>query len=100
MQRLEVGLSAAEDVDDFHRCAELADGVDPKNVHRLDTADAVVGILGQKGVKDSPGLIAVTGEDVALLDLFGSLLAGEGRLVVGDVADQVEGVVIGADLPG
>jgi hypothetical protein len=45
-------------------------------------------------------LRAVFGEHVALLDVVGAFAAGERRLVEGDVADQVEGVEVLADLLG
>jgi hypothetical protein len=44
-------------------------------------------------------LLAILGEDVALLELFGAFLARQRRAVEGDVADQVEGVVVPCFLP-
>ena len=51
-------------------------------------------------LQDRAGLLAVPGEVVALLDLVGPLFAGERRLVIGDMADQVEVAVVLADLFG
>ena len=56
--------------------------------------------LSSRAFQHSPGLLAVFGEVVAFLDLVGPLLAGERRLVVGDVADQVEVAVVLADFLG
>jgi hypothetical protein len=46
------------------------------------------------------GPFAVLGEDVSLLHLLGAFAARERRLVEGDVADQIEGVVVAAHLLG
>ena len=46
------------------------------------------------------GLRAVLGEHVALADVLGPLAPGERRLVEGDMADEVEGVEVLADLLG
>ena len=58
--------------------------------------DAAVGVLVEQGLEHGAGLVAVLGEDVALLHLVGALAARERRLVEGDVADEVEGVVVAA----
>ena len=63
-------------------------------------SDAFVLVLLQQGFEHGAGLRAVLGEDVALADVLGALAAGERRLVEGDVADQVEGVEVLADLLG
>ena len=59
---------------------------------------AVVRIFVEQGGDDLAGEVAVFGEVVALLHLLGALLAGERLLLVGDVADQVEGIEGRADL--
>jgi hypothetical protein len=45
-------------------------------------------------------LLAILREDMALLHFLGALAAGQGWLVEGHMADEVEGVVIAADLFG
>ena len=62
--------------------------------------DAGVGVLVEQGVEDGAGLVAVLGEDVALPDVARAFAPGERRLVEGDVADEIEGVVVAADLLG
>ena len=59
-----------------------------------------VGVLLQQRIEHGAGFVAVLAEDVALLHLLGALLARERRLVEGDVADEVEGVVVAPDLLG
>ena len=54
----------------------------------------------EQGIEDGAGLVAIVAEDVALLHLVGPFLAGQRRLVEGDVADEIEGVVVAADLLG
>lgn len=54
----------------------------------------------QEGVENSVGFVAVFGEDVTLLDSLGAFAAGERGLIEGDVADEIEGVEICADLGG
>jgi hypothetical protein len=95
-----VGGFAAEELDDFDGGAEVAEGIDFEGLHGLDGLDAAVGVFLEQGFEDGAGLLAVFAEEVALGHPGGALAAGEGRLVVGDVADEVEGVVIGPDLGG
>ena len=94
-----VGGFAAEELDDFDGGAEVAEGIDFEGLHGLDGLDAAVGVFLEEGFEDGAGLLAVFAEEVALGHPGGAFAAGEGRLVVGDVADEVEGVVIGSD-PG
>src|SRR5690606_39302923 len=50
--------------------------------------------------EDRPGLLAVAGKVVALPDSLRALATGERRAVEGDVADEVEGVVVPANFLG
>ena len=79
---------------------KVGERIDLEDVQRLDALDAAVGVLVEQRVEDGAGLLAVLGEDVALAHVVGALPAGERRLVEGDVADEVEGVVVPADLLG
>lgn len=54
----------------------------------------------EQGIEDGPGLFTVSGENIPLADVVGPLAPGEGRLVKGDIADQVEGIEIPANLLG
>ena len=73
---------------------------DPQDLRVLEVEHALVLVLLQERVEHGPGLLAVLREHVALAHVLGALAAGERRLVEGDVADQVEGVEVLADLLG
>src|SRR5690606_984950 len=96
----EVAGFAAEEFHDLDGGAEAGERIDLEDVERLDAAQAAVGVFLEEGFEHGAGLVAVVGEDVAFFHAVGALAAGERRLVVGDVADEVEGVEVGADLRG
>ena len=64
----------------------------------FDEMDAFFGVFVEQGGEDAAGGVAVLGVDVALLDVAGAFAAWDGRLIEGDVADEIEGVEILADL--
>ena len=96
----EVARLATEQVDDLDRRAECGERVHLQDFQRLDARDAGVGVFLQQGIEDGAGLVAVLGEDVALLDLLSPLAAREGRAVESDVADEVESVEVATHLLG
>src|SRR5690606_16126681 len=96
--RLEVLLLGAEAADELDRRPELGERTHPEDLDALDGLDPLVGVLVEERVEDRAGLVAVAGEVVALPDPLRALPAGERRAVEGDVADEVEGVVVPADL--
>ena len=64
----EVVCLAAEEIDDFDWRAERSEWIDFQDFERLDAPDAAVGILVEQRVEHGARLLAVLGEDVALLD--------------------------------
>ncbi len=69
-------------------------------VDGFDSLDAFVRIFLQQGLQNGAGLIAVPGEVVTLLHVFGSFTACQRRLVEGNVADQVKWIKVSADQVG
>ena len=95
-----VASLAAEELNDLDRRAEARSG----STLRISIDSTVwmplSAYLSSRASSTARALLAVLAEDVALLHVVGALLAGERRLVEGDVADEVEGVVVAADLFG
>ena len=91
-------LGAAEELGELDGGAHSGEGVQPEDVAVLEHGDALVGVLVEERIENGARLLAVLGEDVALLHVVGPLPARERGLVEGDVADEVERVVVGADL--
>jgi hypothetical protein len=87
-------------LDDFDGRAEASEGIDFEYLHRLDGLDAAVSVFGEKGFENGASLLAILAKDVALLHVVGAFLAGERWLVVGDVTDEIEGIVVAPDLIG
>ena len=96
----EIGILATEERDDLYRRAQGGQGVHLENLQGLDAAEAGVGVFLEQGIEDGAGLVAIGGEDVALAYLLGPLPARQGWLVEGDVADEIEGVLVAAHLLG
>src|SRR6187200_1878384 len=94
----EVVLLAAEQVHDFNRRTKICKWVNFQNFKRLDAFDASIGIFLKQSIEDSAGLLTIFREDVALANIFGAFAAGERRLVEGNVANQVKGIVVAAYL--
>jgi hypothetical protein len=59
---------------------------------------AAILVLSQQGLRHRPGLGSVAAEPILFLHPGGPLAAAQGRLVVGDVADQIEGIELQAQL--
>src|SRR5690606_23750831 len=97
---LEVLLLGAEAADELDRGAELGERTHPEDLDALDGLDPLVGVLVEERFEDRPGLLAVAGKVVALPDSLRALATGERRAVEGDVADEVEGVVVPANFLG
>ena len=91
-------FSTAKQPDDFNRCAELVQRLNSQHVDGFNGLDAFVGILLQQGLQYGSCLIAVFSEVVSLPDVLRSLTACQGRLVEGDMADQIERVEVFANL--
>ena len=87
-------------MNDFDRRAEGGQRVNFQNIEGLDAPDTAVGVLLQQRLENGPCLLAILGEDMALLHAIGSFAAGQGRLVEGDMADEVEGVIVATNLLG
>ena len=96
----EIGWFAAEEFDDFDGRAEVGKRIDFEDVQRFDAVDPAVGIFFQKGIQNGAGIVAIFGENIALLHVVGTFAAGKRRLVEGDMADEIEGVVVAAHLLG
>ena len=84
--------------DQLDRRAHLAERRDLKDLGVVEIENAFVLVFRQQRIKHGAGLRAVFGEDVALADIVGALAARQRRAVEGDVADQVEGIEVLADL--
>ncbi len=98
MYRVFKAGTGTERLDELERRAHRGERRDFQNSGVVKTGDdAFVLIFGQQGFKHGAGLRAVSGEDIALAHVVGTIAAGERRLVEGDVADQVEGVEVFAD---
>src|SRR5690554_3058950 len=87
----ESGLSA-KGADDLARRADAVERVEGENLDVFDALDAGIGVLVEQGVEYGASLLAVAGEDIALANLLGALLARQRGAVEGDMADEVEGV--------
>lgn len=59
-------------------------------VFDLELAD--IGIAVEQGLEHGAGFLAVLAEDILGQNFRGALLAGERRLALGDVANEVEGI--------
>ena len=91
--------SGTEFLDELERCSHRVEWGDFQNFDVIETGDnAFVLILGEQSFKHGTGLRAVFGEDIALFDVVGAFAAGQRRLVEGNVANQVEGIEVFADL--
>src|SRR5699024_1351109 len=84
----------AKGVDKLDGRAELVQRRNLEHVGIIKVEHAFVGVFGQQGIEDGAGLLAITVEYVALLDVVGAFLAGQRFGVEGDVAGQIEGVQI------
>ena len=93
-------VAPAERPDQLNRGAQFREGRDAQDGGVVEVEHALVGVFGQQGIKHGAGLVAILGEHVPLLDLFGPLAPGQRFGVKGDVADQVEGVEVLAQFSG
>ena len=73
---------------------EPCEGIDFQDLKRLNAPNAAVGILLEECVQNATGLIAILGEEIALLNPFGTFPTGERRPVEGNMADEIKGVVV------
>ena len=92
--------SIAEGIDQLHDAAHRAERGDPQDRGVVEIQHPFVGVLGEEGIEYGAGLAAVLGEDVMLLDRFGTLAPRQRFFVEGDVADQVERVEVFAQFLG
>lgn len=95
-----VVLLTSEEIDYFNRSAEAGQRVNLQNVERFNASESAVGVFFEQSVKHGAGLATVLCKDVALLHIFGPLTPGQRRLVKGNMADQIEGVVVATYLLG
>lgn len=96
----EVGGFAAEEGEDLHRRTERSERVHFKNLERLHAGDPAVRVFLKLGIEDGTSFATIFGENVSLLHFLGPLLPRERRGVEGDMADEVEAVVLPAHLLG
>ena len=75
----------------------MGEGRDAQHVGIIQVEHPLVGIFGQQRVKDGACPVPVRVEDVAFLDVLGSLVTGQRLGVEGDMADEVEGVEVLAE---
>ena len=69
-----------------------------KDVGVVEVQDAFVGVFLEESFQDCLRGLSVFAEGVALADVVGAFLAGQGLGVEGDVADEVEGIQVLAQL--
>jgi hypothetical protein len=93
-QRGEVLVSASEASYELDGGSKFGERVELDHLDGAERTGALVGVLVEQGGDDLAGLVAVLGGYVALADVLDPLPAGEGRLVEGHVADQVERVEV------
>src|SRR5437899_1911986 len=96
--RLLVAGAAAECLEQLHRRAERVERRHLEHVEVEQGGKALVLVLEEQRFEDGTGLGAVLGEDIALANVVDALPARERRPIEGDVADQVEGIEVHADL--
>src|SRR5438046_2094831 len=87
-------VAPAKGLNDLDWRADLGERNDLEGVGRFDGLNALVRVFIQQRLHDGTGLLAKPGKIIALADSLGAFLASEGRFVIGDVADQVERVII------
>ena len=89
---------APEGANEFDGRAEPVERRDPENIGVVKVQDALVGVLGQECVENGASLVAVFREHVALLHIVGPLATSQWLGVEGDMADQVKGIEVLAQL--
>ena len=97
MDGLDIGVFAAELLDDLHRRAVLVDGANFQDGDVFDVVHALVGELVEQGIQHLVCGLAVLGEVVSLAHVVRTFTPGEWGLVEGDVANQIEGREVFAD---
>ena len=90
------GLST-ESANDLDRGPQLVERVEPDDFGIFQIKGALIGIFFEEALEDLAGKAFVAAEDIALPNGIGAFLAGKRGLVVGDMANEVEGIEGGAD---
>ena len=91
-------VPAAERAEQLERRAEDVDRRDPEHVGVVEVEHTLVGVLVEQRIEHGAGLLSVLREHVAFLDVVGPLAAGQRFGVERDVADEIEGIEVPAQL--
>jgi len=89
-----------EFLDKLERCSHRVERRNLQDSRVTQIDDALILVFLQQCLQHGARLGTIFCEDIALAHVVGPLAAGEGRLVKGDVADEIEGIQILADFLG
>ena len=94
--RFEILVAAAKALDNLDGGTDFVEGLHLQYIEVFQFKETFIRVFFKERFY-SAGFISVAGKVIAFTDVLCAFTASERRLIVSDVADEVEGIIITAD---